>query len=51
MSESESSGGGRNALVLIVALLVLGGILAMLYKSASNRDLPDDEWFDFEHPS
>lgn len=51
MSESESNGGGRNALVLIVALLVLGGILAMLYKSASNRDLPDDEWFDFEHPS
>ena len=51
MSESESGGGGRNALVLIVALLVLGGILAMLYRSASNRDLPDDEWFDFEHPS
>ena len=42
MSESESGGGGRNALVLIVALLVLSGILAMLYRSASNRDLPDD---------
>ena len=51
MSESEGGSGGRNALVLIVALLVLGGILAMLYKSANNRDLPDDEWFDFEHPS
>lgn len=51
MSDSESDGGGRNTLVLVVALLVLGGILAMLYRSASNRDLPDDEWFDFEHPS
>ncbi len=51
MSKSEDGGSGRNALVLVVALLVLGGILAMLYRSASNRDLPDDEWFDFEHPS
>lgn len=51
MSGSESGGGGRNALVMIVALLVLGGILALLYRSASNRDLPDDEWFDFEHTS
>jgi hypothetical protein len=51
MDELESGGGGRNAIVLVVALLVLGAVLAMLYKSASNRDLPDDEWFDFEHPS
>jgi hypothetical protein len=51
MHDSESSGGGHNGLILLVALIVLGAVLAMLYKSASNRDLPDDEWFDFEHPS
>ena len=50
MHRSESSG-GRNGLILIVALLVLGAVLAMLYRSASHRDLPDDDWFDFEHPS
>jgi hypothetical protein len=40
----------RNSLVIVVALLVLGAILAMLYRSASNDELPDDEWLDFEHP-
>jgi hypothetical protein len=42
----------RNSLLLVVALLVLGAILALLYQSASHDDFPeDDEWFDFEHPS
>ena len=40
----------RNSLLIVVALLVLGAILAMLYRSASNEELPDDEWLDFEHP-
>jgi len=40
----------RNSLLIVVALVVLGAILAMLYRSASNDELPDDEWLDFEHP-
>jgi hypothetical protein len=42
---------GKNGLLVLVALLALIGVLAMLYRSASNRDLPEDEWFDFEHPT
>lgn len=41
----------KNGLFLVVAVLVLGAVLAMLYRSASHRELPDDEWFDFEHPN
>ena len=37
-------------LVLLAALGVLGAILALLYRSARNDDLPEDEWLDFEHP-
>lgn len=40
----------RNSLLIVVALVALGAILAMLYRSASNDELPDDEWLDFEHP-
>lgn len=43
-------GGNRNLLFLVVALAVLGAIIAMLYRSASNEELPEDEWLDFEHP-
>lgn len=43
-------GKNRNSLLLLLALLVLGGVLAMLYRSANHDELPDDEWLDFEHP-
>jgi hypothetical protein len=42
---------GKNGLFVLVALVALASVLFMLYRSASNRDLPDDEWFDFEHPT
>jgi hypothetical protein len=37
-------------MLIVVALVVLGAIIAMLYRSASHEELPDDEWLDFEHP-
>jgi hypothetical protein len=40
----------RNSMLIVVALIVLGAVVAMLYRSASNEELPDDEWLDFEHP-
>lgn len=43
-------GRNRNSMLIIVALLALVAVLAMLYRSASNDELPDDEWLDFEHP-
>ena len=42
----KSKGGLLVLVVLIVAVAV-----AMLYRMSSQRDLPDDEWFDFEQPS
>jgi hypothetical protein len=44
-------GGNRNLLFVVIALAVVGVILAILYRSASDDELPDDEWLDFEHPS
>ena len=44
-------GGTRNLLFVVIALAVVGAILAVLYRSASDDELPDDEWLDFEHPS
>lgn len=38
----------RNIAVLLVALGVLGAILALLYRSASHEEVPEDEWLDFE---
>ncbi len=43
-------GGTRNVVVLVVALGILGAILALLYRSASHEELGEDEWLDFEHP-
>lgn len=49
--ESEDVlGGTRNIIVLVVALGILGAILALLYRSASDEEIPEDEWLDFEHP-
>ncbi|HUG14923.1 MAG TPA: hypothetical protein VMM78_07860 [Thermomicrobiales bacterium] len=41
----------RNSLILGVALLVLGAVLFMIYRSTTDDGELDDEWFDFEHPS
>ncbi len=43
-------GGSRNIVVLLLALGILGAILALLYRSTSDEDLSEDEWLDFEHP-
>lgn len=43
-------GGNRNLVLVVLALAVLGAVLAVLYRSASDDELPDDEWLDFEHP-
>lgn len=40
----------RNSLILGIAILVLGAVLFMIYRSVSEDDELDDEWFDFEHP-
>jgi hypothetical protein len=40
----------RNSLILGIALLVLGAVLFMIYRSATEDGELDDEWFDFEHP-
>jgi hypothetical protein len=49
--ESPPMPNARSSILMLVALIVLGAILALLYRSASNDELPDDdEWFDFEHP-
>ena len=42
----------RNGLILLVAILAIVSVVAaMAYRSASNKGLPEDEWFDFEHPT
>jgi hypothetical protein len=41
----------KNGLVLLVAILAIVAVVAMVYRSASNKELPEDEWFDFEHPT
>ena len=42
---------GKGGVILLVALLAIVAVVAMVYRSASNKELPEDEWFDFEHPS
>lgn len=37
--------------LLVLVLLGVVVVLAMLYRASSQRELPDDEWFDFEQPS
>jgi hypothetical protein len=37
--------------LLVLVVLVVAVAVAMLYRMSSQRDLPDDEWFDFEQPS
>jgi hypothetical protein len=51
MSDANGRGRGKNGLLVLLALLVLAAVLTLLYRSATHRELPDDEWFDFEHPA
>jgi hypothetical protein len=42
----------KNGFMLLVAILaIVAVVVAMVYRSASNKELPEDEWFDFEHPT
>lgn len=38
------------AILAIVIIAVVGIVGLMLYRSASEEDFPDDEWFEFEVP-
>jgi hypothetical protein len=40
----------KGGLLLLVLIVVVSGV-AMLYRMSNQRDLPEDEWFDFEQPS
>jgi hypothetical protein len=37
--------------LLLLVLIAVAVAVAMLYRASSQRDLPEDEWFDFEQPS
>ncbi len=39
----------KKTLLLVLGVMVLTSLLAALYRSANNADLPDDEWFEFEN--
>ena len=37
------------SLITVLVFVVLGAVIAALYRSAQTSDLPDDEWFEFEN--
>lgn len=39
----------NKTLITIIGLALVSLIVAALYRSANNSDLPDDEWFEFEN--
>ncbi len=39
----------KKLLFMVVGFAVMSLILAALYRSANNSELPDDEWFEFEN--
>lgn len=43
-------GKSKGGVLLLVVLAVVVAV-GMLYRMSSQRELPDDEWFDFEQPS
>ena len=45
---SRDMGKGKSGFMVIVALAALIAVIAMLYRSASHDELPDDEWLDFD---
>jgi hypothetical protein len=38
----------NKTLITILAFALIGAIAAIIYRTAQNSDLPDDEWFEFE---
>jgi hypothetical protein len=38
----------KNGLFVLLALVIIAAVVALLYRSASGDDLPDDDWFEFE---
>jgi hypothetical protein len=39
----------KKLLFMVVGFAIMSLILAALYRSANNSELPDDEWFEFEN--
>lgn len=39
----------NKSLFAIIGITLVALIIATLYRSANNADLPDDEWFEFEN--
>lgn len=39
----------KKMLFTLLAVTIVAAVLAALYRSANNADLPDDEWFEFEN--
>ena len=39
----------KKMLFMLLGFVFASLILAALYRSANNADLPDDEWFEFEN--
>jgi hypothetical protein len=38
----------KKTVLMVFGIVILTALLAALYRSANNADLPDDEWFEFE---
>lgn len=39
----------KKMLFTLLGLVLVAAIVAALYRTANNDDLPDDEWFEFEN--
>lgn len=39
----------KKTLLLVIGITFVSVLLAALYRSANNAELPDDEWFEFEN--
>lgn len=42
---------GKGGLLVLVALVAIVAVIAMIYRTTTNKEMPEDEWFDFEHPT
>ena len=39
----------NKTLVTILVFALIAAVVAALYRTTQNSDLPDDEWFEFEN--
>lgn len=39
----------NKTILTILIFALIGAVVAVLYRTAQNSDLPDDEWFEFEN--